>query len=325
MANQTIEVPSGIGITYLANDLYQKGLIRNPRLFVFMARLSGDVHLLKAGEYEIKPGMTPPDFLAHVVTGKVYQRSITFIEGWTFQQYLQALSQNPYITHQFQHLSYPAIMQKIGYPGRHPEGLFFPDTYFFTRGEADVSILKQSYDRMHKIMVNAWVSRDVDVPYKNAYEALIVASLIEKETNVADERAKIAGVILRRLQKGMLLQVDPTVLYGLGRPFGSEITKHDLASQTDYNTYRRFGLPPTPIDMPGRASIEAALHPTDGHTLYYVATGNGGHIFSDTYHEHLKAVKQYRQQSESNEDMLIGFPDAINTIQKIMNTIEHAH
>ncbi len=292
----TVKVPAGTGIHYLATQLHEQGLLPYPRLFIFLARVRGEAQLLKAGEYQITPGMTAPDLLANIAAGKVFQRTITFVEGWAFRQMMQVLNDNSHIKHTLEGLNDHEIMEKLGQPNQYPEGLFFPDTYSFTWGNTDVSLLEHAYKRMEDILNKEWDQRASGLPYENAYQALIVASLIEKETALPQERAKISGVILQRLKKRMPLQVDPTVLYGLGKPYGSEITKEDLASKNPYNTYQRYGLPPTPIDMPSRASIEAALHPDESDALYYVATGDGGHVFSATYEEHLKAVEKYQRR-----------------------------
>ena len=288
-----IQIPRGTGIAFFSAQLQKAGLLKYPRFFIFITELNGQARHLKAGEYEITDTMTVFDLLNHVVTGKVMQRSMLFVEGWTFSQYKKALLENPHIEHTIDHLSDAQIMEKLGYPKQHPEGLFFPDTYFFVWGDTDLSLLKAAYQRMQSILAQQWQQRDEQLPYKNSYEALIVASLIEKETALAEERPLISGVILRRLQKNMLLQIDPTVLYGLGRPYGDRITKDDLAVDTPYNTYQRYNLPPTPIDMPGKASLFAALHPDQGEALYYVSKGDGSHYFSKTYDEHKEAIKKY--------------------------------
>lgn len=288
-----IKVPPGTGIHTLARTLYQARLVRYPRLFILLAKINGDAPKLKAGEYQITLKMTASELLANIVAGKVMQRSITFIEGWTFRQIKQALDENTHIEHTIVNMGNKQIMEKLGHPNQYPEGLFFPDTYYFTWGDNDIEVLKTAYNRMEKILKKQWLQRARGLPYKNAYQALIVASLIEKETALPEERRKIAGVIVRRMKKGMRLQVDPTVLYGLGRAYGSVIMQEDLDLYTPYNTYQRLGLPPTPIDMPGQASILAALHPAHGDALYYVARGDGSHHFSATYKEHRKAVQKY--------------------------------
>ena len=293
----TIQVSPGTGVHYLANHLYQRGLLQHPQFFIWLARLTRDASLLKAGEYQITQSTTPRDLLDNIAAGKVKQRSITFIEGWTFRQVKAALNENLHIKHTITTLTDQQIMTQLGHPDRRPEGLFFPDTYFFTWGDSDIKVLRESYQRMQTVLNVAWQRRAKNLAYKNPYQALIVASLVEKETALSKERSEIAGVILRRLKKRMLLQVDPTVLYGLGRPYYSRIKKEDLIKNTTYNTYQHCGLPPTPIDMPSYGSITAALNPAGGSTLYYVAQGDdGSHVFSATYKEHCQAVKKYRQE-----------------------------
>lgn len=296
----TIKVFPGTGIHSLAKSLHEQGLLEQPQFFIWLAQITCDASLLQAGEYEITLSMTPLEFLKNVVAGKVKQRSITFIEGWTFRKMKQVLEENPYIQHNIHDLNNQQILKKLDCSYQYPEGLFFPDTYSFTWGDTDIEILNQAYHRMQIILNEAWQKRAANLPYKNPYQVLIVASLIEKETALPEERPKIAGVILRRLKKRMALQVDPTVLYGLDYSYNSPITKKDLMSNTPYNTYQHYGLPPTPIDMPSRASILASLRPASGSALYYVVCGNGGHIFSATYKEHKKAIKKYLGKREKD-------------------------
>ena len=293
----TIKVPVGTGIHYLAYRLSERSLIKHPKIFILLARLTGGPALLKSGEYQVTRTMTPRELLNNIVVGKVKQWSVTFIEGWTFRQFKEGLKANSHIHHTVDKLSDQKIMEKLG-DNRHPEGLFFPDTYFFTCGDTDFQILRQSYNQMKIILKKIWYIRSKNLPYKDPYQALIVASLIEKETALPKERPEIAGVILRRLKKRMPLQVDPTVLYGLGRPYDSPITKDDLVSHTPYNTYQNYGLPPTPIDMPSHESILAAVNPASKGALYYVARGDGSHVFSSTYQAHHEAVKKYQRNYE---------------------------
>ena len=317
----TIKVPSGTDVHYLAKQLKQAGLLKHSRLFVLLARVNGDARRLKVGEYKITTEMSASDLLANIVAGKVIQRSILFVEGWTFRDLKETLDESSHIKHEIKNLTNAEIMAKLGHPDQHPEGLFFPDTYFFTWGDSDLTILKQAYQRMQAVLTTQWQQRASHLPYKNSYQALIVASLIEKETGLDNERAKVAGVILLRLKKWMRLQVDPTVLYGLGRPYSSTITKQDLALATPYNTYQRYGLPPTPIDMPGEASIAAALHPEMGDVLYYVSRGDGSHQFSATYKEHRQAVEKYlrRKPSKNNDDLIGTNASSIESINSIID------
>lgn len=289
----TVQIPEGQSVEVIAHELHERGLMRYPRLFAFLARLNGDASVLKAGEYQIKFGMTPPELLADIVAGKVVERSITLIEGKTFQQIKALFNQNPYLKHDIKQLSDADIMKALGQPNQFPEGVFFPATYYFTWGTSDLSLLKQAYKKMQSVLNSEWNLRAPGLSYQNAYEALIVASLLEKESAIPEERAKIAGVILRRLQKRMRLQIDPTAIYGLDLSH-RQITRSDLNRDSPYNTYRHFGLPPTPIAMPSRSSIFAALHPMPGNALYYMATGDGSHVFSASYAEHRRAVEKYR-------------------------------
>ncbi|OGO95633.1 MAG: hypothetical protein A3F41_00640 [Coxiella sp. RIFCSPHIGHO2_12_FULL_44_14] len=290
-----ITMPPGTGIRYLSHQLQDAHLLRYPRVFIFLARIRGDAPRLKAGEYLITPSMTAMDLLSIIATGKVMQHAIVFIEGWTFAQCKAALQDNGHLTHTLDNQNDVEIMSQLGHPGQSPEGLFFPDTYFFSREDTDISILKRAYQRMQEVLLQQWTKRETGLPYDTPYQALIVASLIEKETALAEERPLIAGVIRRRLEKGMLLQVDPSVWYGLRRDYRGPLTKGDLMVDTPYNTYQHHGLPPTPISMPSRAAIVAALHPTAGEALYYVSRGDGSHQFSVHYADHQRAVILYKR------------------------------
>lgn len=274
--------------------LKQQNLLRYPQAFLLLARLSGAEYDLKAGEYVIEPGMTLLELMRKMVKGDALRHAFTVVEGWTFAQVVAALNSNQYITHTIHNLTTDKIMEKIGHSGEFPEGRFAPDTYLFSGKMVDTEILINAYRLLQKQLQTAWQNRDQNLPYHCPYEALIVASLIEKETAVAAEKSLISGVILRRLVKGMLLQVDPSVIYGLGhKKFSGKLSKADLAKDTPYNTYLHKGLPPTPIAMPGKDSIVAALHPAAGTSWYYVAKGDGTHEFSDSLKEQTKSVKKY--------------------------------
>ena len=277
----------GAGITALSKVTYR------PIYFLGLAILRGDTRHLKAGEYRILQGTTPNQLLEQVVQGRVLFHPVKLLEGWTFQQFLTTLRAQPRLLQTLQGLPVETIMEKVGAAGEHPEGRFFPDTYQFTAGTTDLTLLKQAYHVMQKRLAAAWDKRDTDTSYSTPYEALIVASLIEKETAVDSERPMVAEVILNRLKKKMLLQIDPTVIYSLGDRYTGKLRKNDLSVDSPYNTYRYAGLPPTPIAMPGAASIHAALHPTAGEQLYFVAKGDGKHYFSKTLAEHNQAVKTY--------------------------------
>lgn len=296
-SNQPLKilVSPGMTITQLAENLYGKGLLKDPHYFILLAKLRGQLTQLKAGEYLLAPDATPSQLLKKLVKGDILLHKITFVEGWTFQQIQNALAANPALTKTLQNQSPQDIMALLGHPGESPEGQFYPDTYLFSYGVKDSKILRMSFDLMQKKLNKAWQNRDprIDAFYRTPYQALIVASMIEKETALPKERPLIAGVIINRLQKGMRLQIDATVIYGLTNKHPGGLTHTDLMTDTPYNTYTRSGLPPTPIAVPGITSIEAALHPSITKALYYVAKGDGSHVFSNDLHAHHLAVQRY--------------------------------
>lgn len=288
------EIPRGSGLLDLAQRLEGAGIIDRPWYFIALAYGRGDREGIKAGEYALTPGMTPPMLLDLFVSGRVFEHPITLIEGWTFRQVLAAIDAHAVFGGQgLSGLADIEIMERLGRPGLHPEGLFFPDTYRFPRGTQPLEILKRAMLRMDQVLAEEWAERAPDLPLKTPYEALILASLIEKETGRPEERAQIAGVFVRRLRLGMRLQTDPTVIYGLGARYDGRLRRADLQEPTPYNTYVIQGLPPTPIALPGRAAIHAALHPAEGDALYFVAKGDGSHAFSRTLEEHNRAVQRY--------------------------------
>jgi UPF0755 protein len=294
-------VKPGTSLSAVANDLKSKGILRQPLYLRALAKDLGVSNKIKAGEYLIPSGTTPEMLLERFVRGKVIEYSLTLIEGWNFKQALEAVRGHPMLVQTLpKSMSTEQVMQRIGYPTEYPEGRFFPDTYLFPRGTTDVDFLKRAYARMQTILAEEWKNRGENLPINTPYEALTLASIIEKETGVPGERKQIAGVFARRLEKGMLLQTDPTVIYGMGDKYKGNIRKKDLTTDTPYNTYTRQGLTPTPICLPGRAAIHAALHPADGKFLYFVASGNGGHTFSETLQEHNKAVAKYLQYRKKN-------------------------
>ena len=301
LQSRIVKVYPGDSLRSLANRFYAQGLIQHPEVFEWYGRLKGDSSELKPGEYQIWPNDSMASLLSHIVDGDVLMRDFQIIEGWTFRDIRQALQSDPHLVHKLKDLSDEALMKKLGSTYQHPEGLLFPDTYAYTWGDSDVDIVTRAYQRMQSILQQQWPKRAADLPYKSEYQALIVASMIEKETALDRERAEIAGVILRRLKIRMRLQVDPTVVYGMGKPYGTALTRTDLKTPTPYNTYTNYGLPPTPIDMPSLASIVAALHPKEGTALYYVARTDGSHTFSDTYMEHRAAVSEYRQSRKQQQ------------------------
>jgi len=293
------EIGAGMGVIRIAADLEQHGIIRHANYLSWYARWEGDNLDIKAGRYRLEPGLTPRTLLKLLHSGAVIQYSITIPEGFTFKQLMDLLTINPEVEHRFGKATSADIMAALGRPGAHPEGLFFPDTYYFTARSSDLSILQRAMDAMQEHLDTAWQERAEGLPYRSAYEALIMASIVEKETSLEEERKQIAGVFVRRLRRHMRLQTDPTVIYGLGDRYRGNLHKRDLKEDTPYNTYVHRGLPPTPIAMPGLASIQAALHPEDGNSLYFVSKGDGSHQFSDSLKAHLKAVRRYQLGGES--------------------------
>jgi UPF0755 protein len=289
------EVPAGASFATIAGDLEARELTRRPEILRLYARLTGQAGRVQAGEYRIRPGTTPITLLEQFVRGAVVQYSFTLIEGWNHRELLAALQAHPQVVVSMSTDDWPALLDELGVEHESPEGLFLPETYHFPRGTTDRSVLAQAYRMMQSTLEKEWTSRGDTTPVGTSYEALILASIVEKETGRADERQQIAGVFARRLAKGMRLQTDPTVIYGLGAEFDGNLTRRHLDTDSAYNTYTRGGLPPTPICMPGRASIHAALHPADGDALYFVATGrgDGSHKFSVTVEEHREAVQEY--------------------------------
>jgi len=258
------------------------------------ARLSGTERQLKAGEYRLLEGMTPLRALDLFVSGKGVLYQLTLVEGWTFRQALDAVRAHPQLQHTLAPGDAAAVMAALGRADQKPEGRLFPDTYHFARGTTDVAFLRRAADTMDRVLAAEWDARAEDLPYATPEEALVMASIVEKETGAPHERAQIAGVFVRRLQRGMRLQTDPTVIYGLGEAFDGNLRKRDLIADGEYNTYTRSGLPPSPICLPGRASIRAALHPDGGSALFFVSRGDGTHEFSATLEQHEAAVRRYQ-------------------------------
>ena len=289
-----VTVERGDSVQTVARQLEQAGLLDRSYYLLVYARLSGTATRLKVGEYLLMPGSTVQDIVADMVAGRVLQYSLTIPEGWTFRQMLSAVQSHPHIKPTLLGLSDAEIMAKLGHPEQHPEGLFFPDTYHFPRGLSDLEFLRRAYNIMQVHLNRVWAERKENLPLADSYKALILASIIEKETGLDSERREVAGVFIRRLQKGMRLQTDPTVIYGLGEDFDGNLRRRDLQTDQPYNTYTRSGLPPTPIALPGLASLQAAVDPLPGDTLYFVATGEGGHVFSKTLREHNRAVRKYQ-------------------------------
>lgn len=287
-------VNRGTSFRSVVLDLAERGVLQKPRYLVWTARWTGKAGRMQAGGYHIPPGTTAEELMDLFVQGKVLQHSITLVEGWTFRQMMQAVQRHRELEHTLAGSSDKEIMAAVGYPDLHPEGRFLPETYHFPGGTRDVDILRRAYGDMQALLIAEWERRDGGLPYGTPYDALIMASIVEKETARPEERQRIAGVFVRRLEKKMRLQTDPTVIYGLGESFDGNIRRRDLKRDTPYNTYVHKGLPPTPIAMPGVDSILAALHPETGDEIYFVAKGDGSHQFSTTLAEHEKAVARYQ-------------------------------
>lgn len=304
-SSQMLNIKQGQTYSGLISELSKKDQIRLPIVAKIYHRLF--IHdTLKAGVYDVKKGTNVQELLQMLSNGELAQMNrVLVIEGTTFKQLRNRLIKDPNVTQTLTGLDNTQLLQKLDIDQPHPEGWFAPDTYYFAKGETDAAILKHLYRAQKKALDQAWQNRASNLPYKNAYEALIMASIVEKETGIASERFDVAGVFVRRLKIGMRLQTDPTVIYGMGDNYNGNIRRQDLLTPTAYNTYTINGLPPTPIALPSKASIEAALHPAAGKSLYFVATGNGGHNFSDSLEQHnqavadyLKALRQKREQSQ---------------------------
>ncbi|WP_417514273.1 endolytic transglycosylase MltG [Marinobacter sp.] len=293
-------VPGGTAFSEVARQLETRGLIEKSFWVRVYGRLFPDQARIKAGEYEFTDGMTAETMLEKMVAGDTKHWSVQFIEGWTFSDMRAALSATDRLEVLTSEWTDAQIMKAVGAEGEHPEGRFFPDTYLFTSSESDLDLLRRSFQRMESVLSEEWAGREEGLPYDNAYEALIMASIVERETGAPHERGQVAGVFVRRLQKGMRLQTDPTVIYGMGDKYKGKIGSRDLRTHTPYNTYRINGLPPTPIALPGREAIHAALHPDPGKTLYFVARGDGTHKFSSTLAEHQKAVRAFQLNRRSD-------------------------
>lgn len=275
--------------------MVQAGVLKSAVPFEILTRLFGDPKNIKAGNYEVEKGLSPLDLMQKLTRGNPAALSITFVEGWTFRQMRRTLNEHPALTHDTRELSDTDVLQRLGIERDSPEGLFFPDTFHFSQGISDFNVLRRSYQLMQRHLAAQWERRSLDIPLATAYEALILASIIEKETGKAVERTLISAVFLNRLKLGMKLQTDPTVIYGLGETFDGNLRKQDLITDNPYNTYTRQGMPPTPIAMPGLASLHAAVNPAATDALYFVAKGDGTSHFSHSYDEHDRAVTKYQR------------------------------
>jgi len=309
-----IEINKGDSFKQITDKLLAQNLDFKPFWFKVMAVSGKTIKKLKTGEYELVSGMTLQDILTLFVQGKTKQYTITFPEGWRFKEVLQAIEKNPNLKHTLNYGDFEGLRTRLVAdtkdPARSyavpdialipasmqsPEGAFFPDTYFFEKHTSDVALLQRAYEKMQSVLQQEWLNKAEGLPFKTPYEALILASIVEKETGVVAERPLIAGVFIRRLQKGMLLQTDPTVIYGMGENYQGDIGYKDLKTATPYNTYMNKGLPPTPIAMPGRGAIYAALHPDKSNNVYFVARGDGSHVFSSTLKNHNLAVNSFQR------------------------------
>jgi UPF0755 protein len=294
-AETIFEIKKGDSLETICKQLLKQNIAINSFWFKLFAYHHHLDHQLKVGEYVLPKGLTSAGILTLFSEGKTRKYSITFPEGWSFKQVLQAINNNPNLQHTLTDAGMNEILAAIGSVKGHPEGLFFPDTYFFEKHATDVDLLRRAHDKMEAVLADEWQHRELELPLESPYEALILASIIEKETAAVEERKQIAGVFTRRLKKGMLLQTDPTVIYGMGDDYHGDIRLKDLREPTPYNTYVNGGLPPTPIAMPGKQAINAALHPDEGDSLFFVSRGNGHHAFSSTLAEHEKYVEQYQR------------------------------
>ncbi len=291
----TVEIAPGEPLARVAEGLAARGLLDHPRLLGWLAREQGRAARVQAGEYALTPGMSPAALLEAFVEGRVVLHPVTLVEGWTAAAALESLHQNARLKRSVASVGEPALMARLGAAGVAAEGQFFPDTYLVPKGASDFEILRQAHARLEERLAAAWARRQSGLPFASPYEALILASIVEKETGEPDERPRIAAVFVNRLRRGMRLQTDPTVIYGLGSAYDGSLHRRDLVTDTPYNTYTRAGLPPTPIALPGAASLEAAVAPAAGDELYFVATGRGDgrHQFSRTLAEHNAAVARY--------------------------------
>ena len=290
-----LSIKPGSSLRTVAKQLAGAGALHDTWSFILLSRLMGYSSLLKAGDYELTESISPWQLLKRVTNGDVNQSEVRFIEGWTFSQLRKTLNEHPALRHDTAGLTDSEVMQLIGASETMAEGLFSPDTYYFVRGNSDVAILKRAYHAMQNNLNTAWAGRATNLPLTDSYQALILASIVEKETGREGDRTNVAGVFINRLRIGMRLQTDPTVIYGLGDKFDGNLRKKDLLTDQEYNTYTRSGLPPTPIALPGMPSIQAALNPAKTSSLYFVGKGNGESHFSSNLTDHNRAVSKYQK------------------------------
>ena len=300
-AATAFKVKSGDSLSVITSGLVDNQILPSSKLFHFMAWWRGVDSLLQAGEYQFDPGNSQADILQMLVDGEVRQYRITFIEGWRFSDVMGALSSAPGLKITLDGLTAEELAAALGLEVSNPEGMLHPDTYFYARGTTDLELLRRARQRQEVILKSQWEKRLGALPFTSSYEALTLASIIEKESNAQSERGRIAGVFIRRLEQGMRLQSDPTVIYGLGREFDGDLTRLQLQTPTPYNTYRMNGLPPTPISLPGESSIIASLNPDSGDSLYFVSRGDGTHQFSVSLEEHNAAVNRFQRKQKSGK------------------------
>lgn len=295
-AGERLVVESGDSFARVLQRLREHGVREGHDVeWQLLARKLRAAGRIQVGEYPIEPGTTPRTLLLAMRDGKVLSYRFTIVEGWNIRQLRAALAKATPLRQETAELDDAALMKALGHPDQHPEGRFLPETYAYTRNDTDLDLLRRAHDALDKALDAAWQSRDADLPLESKEEALVLASIVEKETGIADERPQIAGVFLRRLERGMRLQTDPTVIYGMGSAYAGNLRKTDLRTDTPYNTYTRDGLPPTPIAMVGADALQAVTHPADGDALFFVAVGDGSgrHVFSKTLAEHQAAVREY--------------------------------
>lgn len=290
-----INITPGTSLKALSAQFRKAGVLEDETRFRILGRVMSYDSRIQAGTYTLDKPLSPMDLYGKMVRGEVSQAAVLLVEGWNIREVRQELARNSHLEHRLTDMTDADLLAAMGAQESHPEGLFFPDTYFFSPGSPDVDVLRRAYQLQQQKLQAAWENRPPDLPYKTPYEALIMASIIEKETGAPEERPLIAAVFINRLKIGMRLQTDPTVIYGLGAKFDGNLRKADLLRDTPYNTYTRGGLPPTPIAMPGEEAIRAALNPASSKALYFVARGDGTHYFSATLDEHNRAVNQYQK------------------------------
>jgi UPF0755 protein len=309
-APRLLDVAPGATLRSVLTELAEEGLVSAPRVLEYLGRLTGRAARIQAGEYRLVPGLSGRGLIEMLAEGRVHRRSFVIVEGWRFSDVRRALAAAPRLRERATELDDAALMAELGRPGSSPEGRFFPDTYAYVAGDEDLDLLRRALARMDEVLAEEWRGRRGGLPFTTPDEALVLASLVEKETGVPEDRARIAGVFVRRLERGMRLQTDPAVIYGLGEDFDGNLRRSDLRAPHPWNTYVHRGLPPTPIAMPGRAALRAALHPAGGDDLYFVARGDGTSEFSATLEAHNAAVRRFQIEARAGDYRSAPAPDA---------------